>query len=94
MSAQDEGGPAFPCDSREARQFTGMTLRDWFASQHRFDADSPGLHQATAAMGEPPPEWSRDPAACLWWWAKAEARIRYMVADAMLVERARKVDVP
>lgn len=31
MSKIDDGGPAFPCDSREAREFAGMALRDYFA---------------------------------------------------------------
>jgi hypothetical protein len=39
MSApiNDDGGPAFPFEERDAngqfRQFSGMTLRDWFAGQ-------------------------------------------------------------
>ena len=30
---ENTGGQAFPYDSREARTFAGMTLRDYFAGQ-------------------------------------------------------------
>ena len=37
MSAQDNGGPAFPCDriiqQEEAHSSPGMTLRDYFAAK-------------------------------------------------------------
>ena len=33
MSAQDNGGPAFPRDGGESVGNEGMTLRDWFAGQ-------------------------------------------------------------
>lgn len=33
MSAAHNGGPAFPCDSRESATFAGMTLRDYFAAK-------------------------------------------------------------
>ena len=33
MSKTNNGGPAFPCDSRESQKFAGMTLRDYFAAK-------------------------------------------------------------
>lgn len=64
------------------------TLRDWFATQVAVDADFPSVSQATAIMGGPPPNWDDDPLASVEWWAAAEARLRYIHADAMLAARS------
>lgn len=63
-------------------------LRDWFATQVAVDADFPSVSQATAIMGGPPPNWDDDPLASVEWWAAAEARLRYIHADAMLAARS------
>lgn len=83
MSTND-GGPAL-----------GMSLRDFFAAKAALEEMT--TFQAKGVMGEKPPQWppytdTTDFAACLEcvkWWAEAEARFRYIVADAML--RAREV---
>lgn len=33
MSAQNDGGPAFPSPSVQHQSLRGMSLRDWFAGQ-------------------------------------------------------------
>lgn len=85
------GGPAFPAleirthDTGDivANADQGVTKRDWFAAQ---------LHSrltlviATALMGEaPPPE--HDTLKSMRYWARAEAKYRYLRADAMMEAR-------
>ena len=75
--------PAFPSD----RHQTGMTLRQWYAGQVQLPDDGVSIPQATAIMGEDPPQWygnATDDIACVLWWAKAEAKYRVILADAMI----------
>lgn len=92
MSTKDNGGPAFPCEL--STRFQGMTLRDYFAAKADISSDieSDGcIYQrlAIALMGgDLPPSWDNDFFEARIWWARAESRLRYMKADAMLAERA------
>lgn len=99
---KDDGGPAFPApDAAKARfgdsnpdAFLGMSLRDYFAAKAdiRDDFDSDGCidqRLAVALMdGETPPNWDNDYLEARVWWAKAESRLRYMKADAMIAARS------
>ena len=93
MSAKDNGGPAFPTD--RVLQASGMTLRDYFAAKADISSDieSDGcIYQrlAIALMGgDLPPSWDNDFFEARIWWARAESRLRYMKADAMIAERAK-----
>ena len=73
MSAENDGGPAFPCDSygiKNGRETTiptnGMSLRDWFAGQ--------ALNGLMVSC----------PHSNVVGWAPKDA---YTIADAMLVAR-------
>jgi len=70
----DDGGPAFPCDSTNKQLPTqcGMSLRDWFAGQ--------ALMGIIAAPGCEPDD-SHPPGI---------ATLAYMFADAMLKARSGK----
>ncbi len=75
---RDMGGPAQ----------SGVTLLDWFAATIRLEEIS--INMATIIMGEKPPQWGDgNDLECLKWWADAEARLRYLNADAMMKERTR-----
>ncbi|WP_257828075.1 hypothetical protein [Burkholderia glumae] len=88
-----DGGPAFPIPGlQHDPDFNGMSLRDHFASI----ADLAGIIEhggvieerlAKAVMGSNPPDWNGDYVAAHAWWFEAEARVRYMKADAMLKAR-------
>jgi len=70
----DDGGPAFPCDSTN-KQFPtqcGMSLRDWLAGQ--------AMMGIIAAPGCQPDDACRD--GC--------AKLAYEFADAMLKARSGK----
>jgi|GEM_PF-3247540 len=65
-------------------------LLDHFASTAAIGRDSAGnisTNSAKAVMGEDPPDWDANPAAAMQWWCDAEARIRYVKADAMMKAR-------
>ncbi len=74
MTTKDDGGAAFPCDSREARTFAGMSLRDYFAGQ----ALAGELASQTESVGT----WPGSQAPAL-------AERMYLFADAMLAERGK-----
>ena len=80
---QDDGGPAFPCQSRDGQGFpcgemmAGMTLRDWFAGM----ALQGYLAGRNNTRGENPMNFE----------ARRAAADCYKYADAMLA--ARKGDV-
>lgn len=95
MSEIKDGGPAFPnlkandSGPRDARN-AGMSLRDWFAS----NADVSGISFANSAegaiwMGEPCPG-PEDFDALIGLNARLIARLKYIMADAMLAERERR----
>ena len=95
MSNPNDGGPAFPALTTEGfpRCFDCMTLRDYFAANVKLeDVDEGSFFQASALMGENPPKWSTPDdhegnLKCIKWWAEADARLRYIVSDAMLAAR-------
>lgn len=84
-----DGGPAFPTPNDGFDGMTyGMSLRDWFAGAYSFGIDGISQTWAEKIMGEKCPDWSLDDGlACVRWWAEAEARVRYLHADAMLKAR-------
>jgi hypothetical protein len=84
----NDGGPAFPAHWGDNER--GMSVRDYFAIQ------APGLSDDVLAetiekccpeIGKMP-SWDGDPIGNLKWWMLADAKIRFMQADAMLKERA------
>lgn len=91
MNEQNDGGPAFP---RTVQSWNGhltpcdgMSLRDYFAGQ------TEGLHEDATAnyasrfnRDEQPPK--DDLFAWAVWFAKADATLRYIRADAMIAARA------
>lgn len=93
MSEIKDGGPAFPVPGlQHDEEFNGMSLRDHFAAT----ADLHGIIEhdgcieqrlAVNLMGCQPPDWDTEYIAAHVWWFEAEARIRYMKADAMLRAR-------
>ena len=88
MSEINDGGPAFPVIWQNAGPDLGMSLRDYFAAQHRFDESGITTIQAEAVMGGKSPDWMTESHLdCLKWWIEAEARIRFLAADAMLKAR-------
>lgn len=97
MSAQDNGGPAFPCSHQNqmngspTEEMSGMTLRDYFAVHEPLDPnESIGTALAEQLVGSPLPrneDGTYDALAVSKYWARAEAEYRYMRADAMLEAR-------
>ncbi|MCG6112902.1 MAG: hypothetical protein MEQ74_12060 [Paracoccus sp.] len=84
----DNGGPAFPaCNEANYNDTMGMTLRDWFAGQASVGVDEPHPDVAKALMRSEIPNWADDPIAATFWWAEAEAKLRYIRADAMIAAR-------
>jgi len=76
MSAPNNGGPAFPLGHQLGAEWChdGMTLRDWFASQ----ALASSIHVFTLETDLPRLDY------------KSAARSAYLLADAMLAERAKE----
>ena len=94
----DDGGPAFPQDDAAVNRINGtggMSLRDYFAANMQLDPDEPSPYQAKCLMEEAPPQWPpydtttdyEQCRKCLDWWATAQAKLRYLKADAMLAAR-------
>ena len=71
----------------------GLTKREWFAGTLLVDPKE-GLPEAQAKiiMGSAPPQWSgtAEDIEFVKWWLTAEARYRFMLADAMIEEGKRK----
>lgn len=94
----EAGGPAFPFqfDFGNEGQVScvGMTLRDWFAGSEKAP-DEISVDYAEALTGRAHPHKSTtlgriDPKATIetiQFWADAQARYRYIMADAMLAAR-------
>ena len=77
MSEKDNGGPAFPLDySEKGFGEQGMTLRDWFAGQ-ALPSIIEGARKILIATEQMP---SSD----------RMAHAAYVLADAMLAERAKE----
>lgn len=87
----DDGGPAFPvpmipCDREggyTSVQNEGISVRDYFAAVVNVDEFSPST---ASALAGPMPDESDVPAMVVWA-AKANAKLRYALADAMLAAR-------
>lgn len=98
MSKKNTGGPAFP--AAEAGQahfgdsgvYMGMTLRDYLAA-HTPPADEIGAQAAEAITGLKMPIYDNYANKSDFWvdsigfWALANAKYKYMQADAMLEAR-------
>ena len=84
------GGKAFPalCSDHSCNE-GGMSLRDWFAAYAFVTAEDPHPTLAKAVMGTEVPNFSESPITATIWWAEAEARLRYIKADAMIAARAK-----
>ena len=65
-----------------------MTLRQWYACGVQFPTEGLSVAQASAVMKSDPPQWNgnHDDIDCVLWWAIAEAKYRFIVADAMIAE--------
>lgn len=95
MSAIKDGGPAFPTPNDGFDGMTyGMSLRDWFAGMEKAPDDlSVGYAEALVGRSHPHKETSLGAInpdatiATIEFWAEAEARYRYIHADAMLKAR-------
>lgn len=90
------GGPAFPsshtdANSKEAVWHPGMTVRDQFAMHEPVPtSEELTIELAEHLMGSKLPSrlWGKaTPVQVAIWWAEADARYRYMRADAMLKAR-------
>lgn len=90
------GGPAFPrSDAGYSPTQDGMSLRDYFAATSPAPGDL-GVAFAEALTGRTHPHKTatvgladvRATIETIKFWAEAEARYRYIKADAMLVVRA------
>lgn len=85
------GGPAFPCGEIRTHDTgdivhnadQGVTKRDWLAAQMDCRVS---VRNAEALMGQAVPGME-DPIAHMLWWALAEAKYRYLKADAMMEAR-------
>jgi len=81
------GGPAFPIETTSTPYAPGMSLRDWFAAHWTVDAEAISVAVAEELMGSIMPNGVGSLSARIKWFAEAEARYRYLCADAMLAAR-------
>lgn len=82
-TAKDVGGPAFPLSP--ASVFTGMTVRDYMAAHADVSKVEPrAVEAAEEIVGRPIPEGTLDQ---LIWQADLIAKVRYLMADAMIKAR-------
>lgn len=88
----NDGGPAFPLaagtgDPRDGVHCqTGMSLRDWFASQERINHDDDlGWPLLEALAGRRPSgNWDTNPREWFEWSNRWQAAVKFARADAML----------
>jgi hypothetical protein len=88
VASIDQGGCAFPSPEIPGRwpQEYGMTLRDYFAAKAEpFDGES-SHNWIASRLGIQVPEYS-DPHDWAKWYAMADAKWKYMQADAMIAAR-------
>ena len=83
---------AFPQSLASEGPFGGLTKREWIASRININPDLIPQSHATAIMGGQPPQWNgtAEDIESVKWWLAAEARYRFMLADAMIEEGKRK----
>jgi hypothetical protein len=88
MSAQNNGGAAFPVTEQNGANFgdCGMSLRDYFAAKAPVNGEI-AIESAKKLTGRPPPN---DFVENIVYWNEVDAKIRYMWADAMLAVREAK----
>lgn len=87
MSVQHDGGPAFarPAGSHHGGSQAGVSLRDYAAIHADLSkVDFPDLTTVAEYVGEPVPD---DYFGMLRMAAKAQSKLRYELADAMLAAR-------
>ena len=94
MNEIDNGGPAYPCetvgvdDHGEYREpWQGMTLRDYFAANIAHEVKIEDLSIIERLFGRDFPE---DPIEIITLSFELDAKLRYMMADAMIAERDKK----
>ena len=93
MSAPKMGGPAFPVGSGDMRDPTGMTLWDWYAAHAPEDGTNFNSPESAAGVtGIPVPEDTNDTLAMVEFAAAVKAWIDGKHADAMLAERAKRME--
>ena len=91
MSEIDDGGAAFPRDDFH-HGIPGMSLRDYAAIHDSgMNADA-GTAYASAFNRDPHPR-TGDTIGWAQWFAKADARLRYLRADAMIAARDGKAEL-
>jgi hypothetical protein len=92
MTDQQDGGSAFPNDGAWANGHPegGMSLRDWFAGQHRVP-EGLSVSYAEALTGRKCPTGTYPEVILdgIRFWMEADAAYRYIFADAMLAARAK-----
>ncbi|MFG1417220.1 hypothetical protein V5F38_05325 [Xanthobacter sp. V0B-10] len=93
----NDGGAAFPNAWDDTNEYgvkfsfveRGMNLRDWFATHYPTTELSESW--AAVVMGEAPPKWEPgNELNCIRWWIDADARVRFIHADAMLKARGER----
>lgn len=96
MSEHNDGGSAFPNSRTVETDFGtlgeyGMSLRDYMAihAPELIPNEAPQNHWEKL-MGSKSPDSTTHPLENLAWWDAAEAKRRYMRADAMIAERSKK----
>ena len=80
---KDNGGPAFPT---EYGAVSGMNLRDYFAAKAIPSGLNVSSHDAANLVGR---ECPLDSAGKIQWLADVNAALCWIMADAMLKERAK-----
>ena len=76
--------PQKPCNAPK------ISDRDWFAAHADLSDANLTKEISERLAGTPMPGLSSDPIAVIQWAARVNARLRYIMADAMLAERSRK----
>ena len=85
--SKDNGGPAFPTEHTDASGlYDGMTLRDYFAAKAIPSGLNVSSHDAANLVGRVCPF---DSAGKIQWLADVNAALCWIMADAMLKERAK-----
>ena len=90
MTKINTGGPAFPATENHEyfglADFKGMTLRD-YAAFHADGLDEDADAKYAAVFNPDPKPYNADYLGWAKWFAKADARLRYIRADAMIAAR-------
>ena len=92
---RNDGGPAFPGDAewKDGAEVwsasRGMNLRDWFAA-HSDGLDAGTDDNCASALNSDERPHHADRLAWVVWFAKADARLKYINADAMIAARDAK----